>query len=56
MKYEVRVRLAASQGNREVNVEVEASDKADAIVKTALKLDDEKKDRWSLIHVVPVTS
>jgi hypothetical protein len=57
MKYEVRVRVAASQGGHVERLEVDARDAADALVKACFVLQDDKGiDRWSLVGIAKVTS
>lgn len=54
--YEVRFRLAPSQGGKEEAVMVQADDTPSAIMKAALKLDQEGKTHWLLLRCSKVTS
>ena len=55
MKYEVKVKLAASKGIAEIRtINVDAAGVTEAIVAASFKLDAQGQDRWSLESVTPV--
>lgn len=57
MKYQVKVKLAASQGIAETRtVEVDAIGEVDALVNAAIKLEDLRIARWSLESIREMSS
>lgn len=54
MKYEVIVRVAASQGGQEMSVQVAAKDVSAALVAATMELDRKGIDRWALVRLAPL--
>ena len=55
-KFNVKFKIAPSQGGQEKTVSEDADNKAEAIVSATLKLSDEGIDRWSLVSAQEATS
>jgi hypothetical protein len=55
-QYEVTFQIAASQGGHVRKVMVRARQSSEAICAAALKLDDERIDRWTLLKCVECSS
>ncbi len=56
-KFQVTVNIAASEGIAQTKtVDVDAADKADALVRASFKLEGEGYKRWSLQRIAQATS